>query len=1070
MTPPAQNRSVNLPHLTPHALRAALALTEIHFPMDLDGQKAIDPRDARFLLSGQLGLWARWREQLPASTASKIDRLIKARPRRLATESGFRVSLEAHLRRNQSPRYRPEGDLLLIGDGNTSAEVLNNALTELEVAASARHWLPEVAVADRQYTSSVFLASSAGTDEFRRSTYWIPNVPVADTPLTILDGTSPQETRVTPDALLARARRIDDRRNLSGFSIADRLAAFMSGLRLHGDLPLTEFVLTAGRLNLGVAPTGTGKSIFLRVLAVHLAATGHVTVLVTPDIETSLDLVAEIRADLRALEQDVVVTALLSPREMINVAVKHTNDPNRPDRGHWTWNELGYSCMLPATDGPGWQPGQEPCTDLHDPGQEGRSRCPFIPVCGKWRPWRDAAATAKVIITNHAYFQNGSVPVPVVAGGQPRGRISAQEFLLRRADHIFVDEIDAFQAHAVAQSGRTLALARRDGGPLILEQLDRQRREQVSAGTVPGDLELDFQRVLTQLRYLPERYLAAVFNGFIDPRDPLGPKQARLHLPRRWDNLLACRLFGLDELADRPSDEQLEQFESLFHHTDPEDPLPAGWDELRFQLRLVVSQAPSADRIEQRRQDVIEGLAGIKSIDVVDPLGTAQLLMRRAFLGEIQRSLSELEQLLPLMRDAGMRLADDVEAALDRGSSWQATPEGPIGRSIFGFAVTGDLTKPDEPKLKAEIISGDPHTYTAELGLTTAPALTGSPKIVMGLSATAYLPGSPTFHVHSPVSWYLPDSSAAGTGAVSIRDGSVSDLAGRGIVISGADRRRKSQLMVEIGTRLWEQNLDARLSMLREHPDPQMRRRARLLLVTNSYLQAVDLCVGLIKGGAQRSRLAVAVPAMPEGEHHGLDIPEDVLAIPANRLKTFPRHDRDVLISPFARVARGLNMVVDDKSAIESIWVCVRPIKLIDEPSALVAHTGAHSRLGRQSSPHPTSELAQRHHLAAEHLEFINRANPAFGRLPIEVRTAIFADVLADLIQLAGRARRGGTDTTLFLVDNAFHPGGSAPGSDFRSLFRRLHQQWHDTGTLQAVNEIFGSTIHAFEQFANGSR
>lgn len=242
-----------------------------------------------------------------------------------------------------------------------------------------------------------------------------------------------------------------------------------------------------------------------------------------------------------------------------------------------------------------------------------------------------------------------------------------------------------------------------------------------------------------------------------------------------------------------------------------------------------------------------------------------------------------------------------------------------------------------------------------------------------------------------------------------------------------------------------------------------MADRARVLLVTNSYEQAVSLCRGLILGGAQRTRLAVAVPADSE---HNLQIPDDVLALAATRLSTFPTTGRDVLISPFARVARGLNMVVGRKSALESIWVCVRPIRLIDEPSALVAHTGARARLGRTSADDPRAELDARHNIAARHLERINRSNPAFGRLPEDVRMNIFADVLADLIQLAGRARRGGTDTSLHLVDNAFHRGGSAPGSDFASLIRDLHQHWIDTDSLAQVSAIYGTTLEAFLAFA----
>ncbi|MEU8001073.1 hypothetical protein AB0B66_07925 [Catellatospora sp. NPDC049111] len=1054
----------NLRPLTGPALRLALGITEALMPRTAhDGAPAIDPRDARFLLSGQMGVWDRWRDDLSPGHLTAIDRLLALRPRRLASEGGFRVSLTAHLRGQSASRYTQLGDLLLIGDGVPVDNLITTALADLETAAADRWYVPPAATAGDSYSSSVFLTSTA-RDEFRRSTYVIPRVPLSDSPVMVDRSSGTQQIDIDVDGLLATAAAIDHARPDSRFSLAESLRKFLVHLRGRDGARISKLTLHAGPLNLAVAPTGSGKSVFTRVAAVHLAAAGKVVVLLTPDVENTLELVADIRADIAALDLHVPVTALMSSRRLVEVAIRRSDEtPGDSARARWTWQELGYSCLLPGDAE--WQPGQEPCTDLHQPGEEGRFRCPLISVCEKWAPWRQAAGPARVIIANHAYFQEGSMPIPVDVDGSARGRISAQELLTRRADVIMIDEIDAFQAHAVGLSGRTLVLARRDTQRLLLTKLDDQRKEQVWARNVPPELELDFQRVINRLSYLPERYLAAVVNEFIDPQDPFSKRQQRLQLPRRWDNLLACRLFGLDELEDRPSDEQLRFFEALFHHRDP-DELPDGWDTLRHQLRLVVSEDPAADRIEQRRQDIVEALAKLGEAGVREPLETAQLLLRRAFLGDIQRDLAALEQLLPLMRDCGMRLADDVEAALDRGSSWQATPEGPMGRAVFGFAVTGDPADPSDRQLNAEIISGDPHAYTAELGITTAPALTGTPKIVLGLSATAFLPGAPTTHVHADVSWYYPDDATTGMGTLTVASSSVNDRnTGRSITVSGAHRSRKAQLLSDIGALLWEQVLEARLQSLQEHPDPARQQRARVLLVTNSYQQATDLCRGLISGGAQRTRVAVAVPA--DGAAHSLQIPDDVLALPATRLRAFPDTGRDVLISPFARVARGLNIVVGSRSALDSIWVCVRPVKLIDEPAALVAHTGAYARRNRRPSDDPRKELDTRHQYAANHLELINKSNPAFGRLPETVRMSIFADILTDLIQLAGRARRGGTDTTLHLVDNAFHRGGTAPGSDFPSLLRMLHKHWLDTGVLDQVNALYGDTLDAFLQFAD---
>ena len=574
-------------HLTSPSLRVALGLAELLLPKTTyDGSVAVDPRDARFILSGQLGVWDRWRDGLTGEHRHTIDRLLALRPRRLATEGGFRVSLASHLRNGRSPRYEELGDLLRVIDGVPVADLLSAARAELEQAASPLP-APPAAQRGKVYTSSVFLAGP-GREEYRRNTYLIPDVAADHPPITVVDSVAPRHIVLDVGELHQTAQRIDEARTDAAFSLASALEAFNHHLRGPDGEPLRQLPLTAGPLNLAIAPTGSGKSVLMRVAATHLAERGLVLVLVTPDVESTLNLVAEIRSDLAALGLDLPVAALMSSRRLVEVAIRRSDDaPDDTDRARWTWQEVGYSCLLPGEDGSVWQPGQEPCTDLQEPGDEGRHRCPLVGICEKWVPWRQAAGPARIIVTNHAYFQQGSLPVPVIVNGKTHGRISAQDLLLRRASIVMIDEIDAFQAHAVGRSGRTLVLARRDTQRLLLAKLDEQRQEQVFTQNVPRDLELDFQRAIHRLEFLSERYLAAVVNEFIDPRDPLGPRQARLHLPRRWDNLLACRLFGLDELEDRPDDDQLEHFKGLFTVTEP-DTLPDGWEQLRQQLRLVL--------------------------------------------------------------------------------------------------------------------------------------------------------------------------------------------------------------------------------------------------------------------------------------------------------------------------------------------------------------------------------------------------------------------------------------------------------------------------------------------------
>src|SRR5262249_27027208 len=158
----------------------------------------------------------------------------------------------------------------------------------------------------------------------------------------------------------------------------DRLAWFLHGLRVPGGGAVTDLELRAGPLNLLVAPTGTGKSLLMRVAAAQLAGEGHVVVLVTPTVESSLDLVERIERDVEILGVSAPVVALLSARNLVEVARLRTDDaPDDHGRARWTWQRLGYSCLLPPASGPAWQPGGEPCTDLQRPGEEGRHLCPL---------------------------------------------------------------------------------------------------------------------------------------------------------------------------------------------------------------------------------------------------------------------------------------------------------------------------------------------------------------------------------------------------------------------------------------------------------------------------------------------------------------------------------------------------------------------------------------------------------------------------------------------------------------------------------------------------------------------
>jgi hypothetical protein len=149
-------------------------------------------------------------------------------------------------------------------------------------------------------------------------------------------------------------------------------------------------------------------------------------------------------------------------------------------------------------------------------------------------------------------------------------------------------------------------------------------------------------------------------------------------------------------------------------------------------------------------------------------------------------------------------------------------------------------------------------------------------------------------------------------------------------------------------------------------------------------------------------------------------------------------------------VARGLNIVdYAGRSRIGSIWLVVWPIPLMDEPAELLAHVNARAHAETTATGDPAAVVDIRHRVAGRHYEELFTSTPFFQSLPKETRLSITAETMIGVIQLAGRARRGGELGVIHLVDHAFlDPRGK---SDLPRLIRELRAQWAANGDLELV-------------------
>jgi hypothetical protein len=233
---------------------------------------------------------------------------------------------------------------------------------------------------------------------------------------------------------------------------------------------------------------------------------------------------------------------------------------------------------------------------------------------------------------------------------------------------------------------------------------------------------------------------------------------------------------------------------------------------------------------------------------------------------------------------------------------------------------------------------------------------------------------------------------------------------------------------------------------------------------------------GLVRAGADPSRICLAVrpTANPDPDDSGGET-TGWRELAADRLEEFPQlRSTDILIAPLARVQRGVNIIgAGDRSALGSIWLLVRPVPVIDEPTELIAHVNAHplavdvndAALADLPPRRPADVLDDRKQAAGHYFEQIVTSLPYFRTMPKAVRLAITAEIMNGVIQLVGRARRGGTPAIIHLADGALLDPDAGP--TFGALIHQLRDHWQQTGQLDRMRELYGSTLEAFFRFAD---
>ncbi|MFI5960451.1 hypothetical protein [Cryptosporangium sp. NPDC051539] len=1086
------------PGLQELATQIACALAEALFPAgDQSGRPTASLDHAHVFASGRVDLWDAWERQ-PDLVRRVVGRFLRIRNNELGSYAKFVKAARDLVYRPDSPYAAPAG----VPRSEVTYLVPRHGQRPLELAER----LLDEAEAKYAHTRRPLPVAGSGRWSFGWRSESVVDLPrhaasLGVAPLLVTTAPAVDTVKITKGELNALADELDEAGRGTPWQ-REVLESLFGGLKDAGDAAVATLLLASGKIQLLNAPTGVGKSVLTRLLAIHLARRGIPVALVVGTINEAQDTAEKIaeqdaRAQRAADELRGDLSALGSPLTcavLISAARVHEKAVHAASRGEWDrFDRLAYGCTLPAflVDGPAPEPGSEPCTSLlpHAPGTAKKTKpqrhaCPRLSVCDRHRGVRDAS-TADIVVTNHHNLVHGTIRVPVSIDGVEYARIGVLELLARRCPVLVVDEIDRLQSGMFDTGARHLVISANTGlSDLPLAQLNAQRTM-----LLPGQ-DRDVLPPLSRTAFLADQFLNYVLEGdlWLESARWLDDGEHRngsgWHIPGSNDRLLLMQLFGVDKAIEDVPASTYEQFNALFPDNSPNPGVVLSDDltAVAALLRTLVSNDDGVDRIREVKDDlhpVVKRLlptAGRpqaaqrsseperssrppKKEPTPDEVRreVVNALLVRTWLGALHQALTALTYAVGAP-DTDLPAARALIEQLGTFVQHATIPYGPLGYLLFGFRVDRAGDGAPRGQLSVQAIAGDPHTTVAQLGDVVALAAAGVRRVVLGLSATAFFPGAAREHIRADPTYAMTD---AADGAFTTLPGQALDDEQRPLTVGGQIEQRKAHVIQDLGRVLWEQRLDAHLRDLAE-TDPD---RERCLLVGNSYDHAALLGTSIARQVPEPGWVAVVVRKEPGPI--AAAIPAGVVRITVDDLEDLPRNHPAVKVctAPLSLVARGLNILVpgSQRSALASIWVCVRPVLQLNAPAEILASVNAHALAVGEPGADPVGVLAQQRRAAFRRLYTLLGSAPRFSRLPRYLKSEAIAGMLVDLIQLAGRARRGGTPVKLYLVDNAFHD--PSLGSDLPSLLRYYYTSLtpHDQA---ALDRIYGSTLGSWLEFA----
>jgi hypothetical protein len=1077
-------------------LAAALALTAHYFPrVDDRGRQMAGFREATFFAYRKLQTWSQW-SALSADereTVRKVMALVPpdcSDPQKLKWACLDLLGIYSDTVEDKTggavrlAHSNPDlADAVILRVGGDLLAYAEQAVRPFYLAGKRRR-ARQFAGPGIYRTRTAYLGPEHGTTSREIEFLGTPSfLEAADHSALPQIWTRPARRSVAPTTAELRdiAKYLSTREGCS--YLGKTLDNFFNEMRTNAEDP-SVLDLISGNLQVLNAPTGSGKTVLMRVMASWAALNDIRITLSVTDVRTTLEMAREINADFAHLRTHHPIataaycTALFSPSRMNRRAADYAalHKTSRLD----TWDPadkldislLAAGCAQRALMDPPdlYNSGEENCTTLTtEAGGSDRYMCPFVPTCGKFDQfYRAAGATA--IVTNHANLTEGRTGIGVVIDGQshlgkPRGTesISVLELVLRLTDVVLIDEIDAFQASAVASCTSELTLASRQRTTALMEvDIDTKKLPAASEDAVSAPL--------SHARRMAEMLLLALCAGKLrmNPTnetaspDGSGRDNAGWRLAQSRDREI-LQLMYPDCVTD-PTDIPAELFGVLDQIMPTRRSDGSGSSIRRKPVSGVdwAVQSTLTELVTQRGLNLLEEIKGeLRSLlapvqpDLQKRSALVNLLVTRTVLRDLDFAMDQLFEQAQTLRHTDLSSVKRILDTLRRRTVETLYPLSTLRRSIHGYQIKGMENKDKDAELLSRSFGGDPHTFVAELGGLTALLEAGTQRPVMGLSATAYFPQAVEEHIFAPVRWWLPDT----------RPESITTLptpvqvGGTAARIGGLPAKLKRAALRELRKGLYEQHLCKHLmQMARKDKD-----RARVILAVNSYEQAAWLAEGVAQADGLDHRICVLTKDQIPRDYES-NLPPHVQRMVREELKGFPEQG-EILIAPLAVIGRGLNIVVGTRSAVSHIYLCVRPVLNIEDTAWMHASTNAAGirSMPREGSRDPVAVLRSAAQAAWAQLTKILRSPARFSNVDHDLRSELVAGMLVVLIQLAGRARRGGTTMTLHIVDDSLLDEKFS--SDLATVIRQIHDEW-EPEQLKIMNELYGQALQSFLTYA----